>query len=181
MSEYFSWMYSKVCTMPDDSYIGNYSTLFHYLHSRAFTYTLPMDANRESDGINLRYSFGWEAGIPEPIIASELDVYPCSVLEMMVALCQRMEHMMSEPDKGDRMGIWFWDMIKSLELDNMSDRHFDETYAECQVDRFLERMYQSNGHGGLVTLAHPPMDLTEAEIWDQAMWKLNEYYEEEEE
>lgn len=51
------------------------------------------------------------------MIASYLDNRPCSVLEMIIALAIRLEeHIMDDPDIGNRTGQWFWDMIVSLGL-----------------------------------------------------------------
>ena len=56
-SEYFEWMCSLV---RDSKPLKNvsYRDLLWYLHSTEFVYIIPMDANRSSDGIDLRYRFG---------------------------------------------------------------------------------------------------------------------------
>ena len=78
---YFQWMY-------EISGVRDERILLH-LFRIPFTYVLREDANREADGIDLRYRFGIENHIPQPIIASQIDNWPCSVLEMMVALTFR--------------------------------------------------------------------------------------------
>ena len=108
---YFDWM----CQLVSDDEHENYRDLLYFLHSVQFTYTIDMDANRESDGEALRYRFGYECGYPDAMIASCLDDHPCSVLEMMVALSLRCEEsIMRDYDIGDRTHVWFWEMIKSL-------------------------------------------------------------------
>lgn len=63
-----------------------------------------------------------------------------SVLEMLIALSIRLEeHIMDDPEIGDRTGQWFWNMITNLGLGSMDDRKFNENRVEDIVTRFLER------------------------------------------
>lgn len=165
---YFRWLCKKVGTR-------GRRELLSFLHSRDFTYTLPMDGNRESDGMNLRYRFGDECSYPYTEIASVLDHCPCSVLEMMVALSIRCEEqIMSDPDMGDRTGVWFWGMVQSLGLYEMTDKRFDAVIACQAVEKFLIRDYPPNGRGGLFTVICPRTDMSSIEIWYQMMCYLNE-------
>ena len=104
--QYFDWMYQLVV---DDRYSNkSYRKLFARLYDTEFTYTIPMDGNRAEDGINLRYRFGCEQLYSDVMVASCLDDRPCSILEMMIALSIRCEeHIMDDPDVGDRTGQWF--------------------------------------------------------------------------
>lgn len=167
---YFQWMCRLVCTGQERSY----RTLLRYLHSREFVYSLPMDGNRADDGMDLRYRFGAECDIPNPVIAHELDNKPCSILEMMVALSVRCEeHIMEDPDIGDRTGQWFWSMIRNLGLDAMTDSRFSASKADDILDRFLERRYKRNGEGGLFYIPYCEQDLRGVEIWYQMCWYLS--------
>lgn len=173
-SEYYHWMV-RLVNNDRPRRDERYYELYHYLNSVDFTYSLPMDGNRECDGINLRYRFGYEKGISAPIIASELDIRPCSVLEMMIALCMRCEEqIMTNPDIGNRLGEWFWNMVDSLGLMQMSDDRFDETYTKKTVNKFLQRRYRHDGGGGLFTIKYPPRDLRTVDIWYQMMWYLHD-------
>lgn len=174
---YFKWLYRLVCK--DNRYKRlSYRKLLAYLYEVEFTYSIAMDGNRESDGIDLRYRFGYERGYDQHLIASYLDDSPCSVLEMMVALALRCEeHIMCDPEYGDRTGKWFWDMIKSLGLYFMDDAHFDREVAENFVSRFLNREYKRNGEGGLFTVQNGARDMRTAEIWYQMCWYLNDILE----
>lgn len=141
-----------------------------------------MDANRESDGIDLRYRFGYEEQICQPQIAAYLDNRPCSVLEMMVALALRCEEdIMSNSQLGNRTAEWFWEMITSLGLIRIDDAHYSEDIVEHAIEVFLDRLYFKNGKGGLFTLANPEKkDMRTAEIWCQMYWYLDEKIKKEE-
>lgn len=167
---YFDWMCQKVCGKN-----RRYKKLLRCLHSIDFTYTIEMDGNREAEGIDLRYRFAYEKDIDQAIIAAFIDDRPCSVLEMMVALCIHCEeHIMDDPAIGDRTSHWFYEMLQSLGLFDMTDSHYDEDYILEVIDRFLNRDYLPNGQGGLFTVKRPRRDLRTVEIWYQMMWYLCE-------
>lgn len=169
---YFSWI---VQLIGDDNKCGDYSNLLSHLFDREFTYIVPMDENRYEDGVDLRYKYGYHNGIDNATIAAELDNFPCSILEMMIALSDSMECIMDNPVYGDRTSTWFWNMIESLGLSNQYDARFDPDYVDERLDIFLSRQYEWNGLGGLFDIQDPPApDVRNKEIWMQAMWYLNE-------
>lgn len=173
---YFNWMYQLVC---EPQYTGglSYRELLFYLHERDFIVLMERDMNRAEDGVDLRYRFGYEENIPDVDIANALDIRPCSVLEMMVSLSIRCESIMSDPDIGDRTGKWFWEMLSSLELDDMDDSSFSWEDAEYILELFLKREYCRDGRGGLFTIENCKRDLRDVEIWYQMGWHLNELIE----
>lgn len=158
---YFDWLCDIV--VPFGCY-----RLLAYLHGIDFTYTIPMDGNRAEDGIEMRYRFASDEGYDYRIVANYIDDRPCSVLEMLVALAVRCEeHIMYDPDMGDRTCVWFWEMISSLGLDSMSDEYFDEGQVEDVIEHFLNRDYEPNGKGGLFTVTHASRDMRNIEIYYQ--------------
>lgn len=174
VNDYIDWMYNLVCT---DLYSKktSYHKLFACLYETDFYYLIPMDGNRAEDGVDLRYRYGREFGLPESLIATYLDDRPCSVLEVMMALSIRCEtSIMTDPDVGDRVGQWFWEMIVSLGLGGMTDDNFSRaTFRRC-MDRFLERDYKPNGKGGLFTISDRSKDMRNVEIWYQMAYYLDE-------
>lgn len=95
-------------------------------------------------------------------------------LEMMTALAIRCEeHIMGDPDIGDRTGQWFWSMLSNLGLGSMSDTNFDKYRVDMALERFLERDYQRNGKGGLFTVNNG-RDMRATEIWYQMNYYLSE-------
>lgn len=162
---YFMWMCQHVRS-------SSYGYLMGQLHNTDFQYTLPMDGNRESDGIDLRYRYGHDVGLDNATVARYLDDRPCSMLEMMVALAIRCEeHFMWDPDFGDRTGYWFWTMIESLGLSSMTDDRYDEDYVDRVLERFFNREYGRDGRGGLFTVRNPIKDMRSLDIW----YQMNEY------
>ena len=173
-SEYFSWMCQLVCSRQYTRGLS-YRKLLRFLHNVDFNYTIAMDGNREEDGIDLRYRFGHENSYEHAMITAYLDNRPCSILEMMIALAIRCEeHIMDDPDIGNRTGLWFWGMVSNLGLEVMTDAEFDEDYADRVITRFLNRDYGRNGEGGLFTVERYGKDLRTVEIWYQMCWYLDE-------
>lgn len=170
INDYFEWLWNFTkCRGHSQN-----RKIITLLHNIEFRYSIPMDANREEDGIDLRYRFITEVGIPK----NYQEVYgyldgPCSVLEMMIALAIRCEEsIMDDPDIGDRTSEWFWLMMKNLGLDYMSDRKFDRDIAEEKISIFLDRKYKRNGEGGLFVV-NGRRDLRKVEIWYQMCWYLD--------
>lgn len=172
--EYFEWMYQLVC---NEKYLKrlSYRKLLTHLHDIEFTYIIGMDGNRAEDGIDLRYRFGYERQYNNSMIATYLDDRPCSVLEMITALAIRCEeHIMDDPDIGNRTGQWFWNMISNLGLSSLNDTRFDSEYLNRVITRFLNREYKRNGEGGLFTVKNCKHDLRTVEIWYQMCWYLDD-------
>lgn len=170
--KYFEWLCSFV-----KPFVLNRSYRFLMLHlfRTDFYAVIPMDENRASDGIELRYRFGREKRIRMSDIADVLDVKDCSVLEMMVALSLRCEEqIVDEPDVGDRTRKLFWSMINNLGLNRMDDESYDSFEVEDRLDIFLNREYKPDGTGGLFKLRKTRHDLRNVEIWYQMMWYLSE-------
>lgn len=170
INDYFEWLWNFTkCRGHSQN-----RKIITLLHNIEFRYSIPMDANREEDGIDLRYRFITEVGIPKNY--QEVYAYldgPCSVLEMMIALAIRCEEsIMDDPDIGDRTSEWFWLMMKNLGLDYMSDRKFDRDLAEEKISIFLDRKYKRNGEGGLFVV-NGRRDLRKVEIWYQMCWYLD--------
>lgn len=162
---YFEWLYDLVCGKRYSKQVS-YRKLLMCLHDTEFRYSIPKDANRAADGVDLRRRFDRNAAL-----------YlhrPCSVLEMMVALSIRCEEtIMDNANVGDRTGQWFWGMIVNLGLGSMLDDRFDLQYVEERIDIFLDRRYEYNGEGGLFTVKDCTDDLRRVEIWCQLCWYLD--------
>lgn len=172
-NEYFDWM----CDLIYNKGVWkgqSYDLLLRDLNEIEFTYSDVMDANRYGDGINLRYRFGDERNYDQRFIASELDIYPCSILEMMVALALRCEEqIMSDSEIGDRTKWWFWGMIASLGLIQQDDDHYSYRTVSTVITRFLSRDYNADGSGSLFMIPGFRGDMRSLDIWYQMCMYLD--------
>lgn len=174
---YFQWLCAIIEDYDHDPDV--YEDLLIFLFNVDFQYSIPRDGNRYADGIELRYKFGNDNQIKSSIIATEVDISPCSVLEMMIALSIRCEDIMDDSESESSIGQWFWEMIENLGLDKIGRPHFSSREALSIVRKLLEHRYKKNGEGGLFTVKRTDVDMRKEEIWYQAMWHLNEVREKE--
>lgn len=145
------------------------------LHATNFRYSIVRDQNRADDGKDMRGRYALVCNYIESLYEI-LDILdgPCSVLEMMLALAIRCEqNIMDDPAKGDRTGQWFWNMIVSLGLGNMSDARYDRKLVDDAINAFLDHKYAPDGKGGLFTIRNCEQDLRKVEIWHQMCWYLD--------
>lgn len=170
MAKYLEWIKDRACKTAHQK--QSYNKLFEKLFNTDFFYIVEMDKNRAEDGLTIRNNYILANGVVDFDKSK-----PCSVLEMMFALAKRCEDsIMHDSDWGDRTPKWFWVMIKNMGLHEMTDEKFDEKYVEEHIDILLERKYSPNGKGGLFRVSNHG-DLREVEIWYQAMWYLNQFFE----
>ena len=152
-----------------------YSKLLGILHGTPFRSVLERDQNRAMDGRALRYRFGCENDIPGDFIADAMDDIPCSVLEMMAALCLRAsEQIIYDGDIQSGTERLFRDMLSSLGLAEQTDDRFSAGRSAEVLERFQERGYSPDGRGGLFTVSRPGVDMCDIEIWYQMCFYLDE-------
>lgn len=162
--EYFQWLCSLISLSPNEQF----SKLTRILFNTPFYAIIEMDENRIKDGLYLRYDFSFHTPCRYEEIDYILQDKKCSVFEMMVALCERIEDgIMSNTKYGNRTGYWFREMLKSLGLYDMRDNNFDEEFVRDCLIRFVSRCYDDDGSGGLFTIEDSPLDLRDVEIWKQ--------------
>lgn len=170
---YFDWLCDLVCGMGI-----SYSTLILKLYTVPYSWVIPLDSNRASDGINLRKRFNYEVLRINNI--EEFINRPCSVLEMLVALCIRCEENFTySTEEGDRISLIFWSMLVNLGLGGMSNDKYDENIVVDILDRFMKNRYQPDGTGGLFKLSGM-YDARKMEIWAQLMAYIREQEEQKE-
>lgn len=169
-TQYFRWMLSLIFC---DS-ICDYSELLGVLNDIPFYYILEMDGNREMDGVALRYRFGYENSISSDDISVTIGDDPCSVLEMMTALCIRCAEQIIDDGISEHTKRLFCDMLRSLGLDEQTNGHVDILAVQRIVARFLNRKFGKNGRGGLFTVTCPERDMRNVEIWYQMCLYLDE-------
>lgn len=150
-----------------------YSKLLHFLHTVEFYSFVPNDGNRESEGRHLREEFEDTEGLQA---LSLFPNDPCSILEMLIALSDRLT-LETEASKYEKSpGEWFWILLENLKLCWANDRKFDREKVSFIVENLLERRYGSDGDGGLFPLKNPKEDQRDIEIWYQMSAYIIENY-----
>lgn len=162
IDQYFNWLRDIV--IGDES--REFNKLMRCLFETTFVPIVPMDENRAAHGVSLRYQFAKETGHHQAEIAYYLDNQDCSIFEMMVALACRCETIMDDYQQ-NRTPVWFWDMVKSLGMDSMTDDVFSLQKAKDILETFNNREYAPNGVGGLFTVPWYEGDLRDLDIWYQ--------------
>lgn len=167
---YFEWLCEIVdADNPDLPFIGLMKHLYDTYFDTNTAALVPNDDNRIEDGKNLRHIYWEQTG-------EFVDGTICTMLEMMIALSQRMCDTMGFED----FVPLFWEMIDNLGLMSMSDGLYYEPENIDEVDEivgiFLNRDYCYDGTGGLFPLKDPPDDQRKTEIWYQMSSYLMENY-----
>jgi hypothetical protein len=173
-ADYFQWLCEKIHV---DTPVRSYWILAKILHAKEYYGTVPNDDNRANDGKKLREQYSEENDqCPfEPIDG------PCTMLEMLIALAERFEDTMSDPNEHNRTTKWFWEMLRNLGLDTYEDINYGDLWTTEDVDEILntvlERTYRRSGKGGLFPLKDAKKDQRKVEIWYQmCAYMLENYY-----
>lgn len=168
--EYFERLCSKIDC--DAKPVRKFMRLLTLLDEIDFKPVVMMDKNRVSDAFLMRMRNGGEAR------GDSSEDLRCTVFEMMVSLADRIENSIMHDDKyGNRTAIWFWSMLESMGLDEMTDNYFDYDKVVESVRVMMSREYEKDGSGGgMFVLKMPREDLRKTEIWYQAMWWLTENF-----
>lgn len=181
--EYFSWLYDLI---KDRRY--SYIKLASQLHHKTFEWSIRNDENRCEDGIALRDRFIDINHLDETHLEVKAMIdAPCTVLEVMVALAERMNDLMFDlsDTRSNKTPKFFHHMLVNLRLDRFVDNHNPDRrfspVVEAEIDDILEvwlgRTYGYDGFGGLFPIKRrPPTDQSKVEIWYQVMAWLDENY-----
>lgn len=159
---YLEWLYSHIGTLGNRNPARSHWLLAEELYRIEFTQFVPNDDNRIADAMQLREEFIINTGAERDPSWMELG---CSVFEMLVALCKRVEF-----ESAHDSYYWFWRIITNLNLDPYSDEQFDEQVRLIVQDTFamvINRTYRRDGTGGLFPLRRPILDQRRVEIWYQ--------------
>ncbi len=173
--EYFNWLCKKIERRRGE--ITELKEFIYQLFDIEFYSLIPNDDNRAIDGIQLRDRF-IEAE-KEGNYSEGLSFGPCTILEMLISLADRMDFMLYNPDLGkERCEKWFWMFIDNLKLYKY-DNDDPEVSKKRKLNniiirKFLERDYDESGKGGIFPLKHPTKDQRYVEIWYQMMSYISE-------
>lgn len=144
--------------------------LLKQLHDMEFTWAdeVKMDRNRASDGEYLRIAFFRDLGIRDGDFE-----YPCSVLEMLVALAKRIGEELISPIGSD--GKEHIDYIFEMFLVNLGVSEVTSSADVIEIISFwMDRMYGDDGIGSIFYLPYDINGFKNEEIWRQTYIFLTE-------
>jgi hypothetical protein len=159
---YLEWLYSLIGIVRNNNPRRSHWLLTAQLYQKEFLWYVPNDDNRVADGLDLREEFINCTGAERDRTWLEEG---CSVLEMLIALCRRIEF-----ESVHDSYYWFWKIIENLHLQGFVDEEYSDDNQLAVEDIFntvIDRTYDSNGDGGLFPLKHPNQDQRRVEIWYQ--------------
>lgn len=173
LNEYYLWLLGLIEYPSID--IENYTDILELMFDMDFTWSIENDANRASDGLNLRYEY---VNVEGGYWCESLDLKPVSVLEVLIALAQNWEHEITYDFKlGDRSAEWFWTMIKNLGLLEMTNFEFEPDICVLILKDWLERKFDRYGGGSPFPVKHGRGDQRKVEIWLQLQQFVMENFE----
>lgn len=158
--------------------VMTHKKLIEHLHHTLFIVANPNDQPRENDGIDLRWRFAWECGHmgDDLIYIPWFNEEHCTILEMMVALALRADENFTRKSNYETTVSWiFWSMVQNMGLLGETDNMYDYENVDFCLDRFNNRMYEPNGHGGLFMFPNTTEDIRNVEIWYQLCRWINEH------
>lgn len=169
---YFNWMRKIIKDASPVPY--HHDCILRHLHETPFTWNNAMDECRATDGIDLRFEYGYHVGLSDEYVEKNINFTKCSILEMMFALALRVETNTMTNDKfGDRTGVWVWVMLANLGFDSCTDDIYDPEIVNEMIENFLRGEVGHDGEGGMFYVENCPRDMSKMDIWYQCMTYLS--------
>jgi hypothetical protein len=183
--EYFEWLLNIIGIDPEDQ--NGYGLLCSQLMDTAFYPILEMDENRWEDGIRYRYLYAMEKENGDAyragMLSDHLDdiIGGCSVLELMIAMADRMRCELEGSRYEANTGYWFRVLLGNLGLDIYTNNEYlcnEAAFFDVEkiVEKMVFRKYGFDGRGGLFPLQNPNSDQSKEEIATQMNNYLLENY-----
>lgn len=146
-----------------------YSKLLDRLFDTPFVAILSSDINRVDDGLYLRTEYPRR-------ISEVLQEYPCSVLEVLIALAKRMDIEYVGTPGLDRTHDIFYLFLDNLGLLYYNNRRYREREVYDILDTWMRRKFLSNGEGSIFPLHRCIRDQRNNSIWSQMQSYIIENY-----
>ena len=108
-NEYFEYLCNLV-NITDDP--DSYKMVAKFMFKTDAYSLLPLDKNREEDGKNIRQQFISKYNLIDKGILEK----PCSFLELLIGMCERMAFNVDESSEIENYGYFFKQMINTLDL-----------------------------------------------------------------
>ena len=172
LDEYFEWLCDRVdCSWEPGS---EYYIPLKVMFETEFKVIVANDINRKQDGEALRKAFSKEYGYRvEEIFKDEKE--PCSVLEMLVALVERMSWEMMDEVRDNSYGRWFKEILSNLGITRRTGFY----KAEEIVNVANNREYEDDGIGGYFPLKSPQKACQKrGQKWTEIWYQMQNYFSE---
>lgn len=174
--KYVNWLASRVDG--NLSFCGHtFSRLLSCLFDIPFVPVLDKDQSRAEDGNKLRLVYKNSNKIRCSTQELFNDESGCTFLEFLVSISERVNDILYDPET-DRTGIYFWDFLHNVGLDDFSDDTYGVSWDMFKLtqicSRIMNRAYNPDGTGGLFPLRKPREDQRTVEIWYQLQAYLQE-------
>lgn len=169
--EYRDWLVNEFT----DFDMREYSLLMDHLQDTPFRYIEYMDHNRCDDGLELRTRYADDNNMYYREVIKILEKYPCSCLEMLCALADRIDRdYIGEPGDSHPEKL-FREFIENLGLNNYHNKNFSKQNANRILDIWLDRRFSRRGVGSILPIRKAPCaNQRNVEIWRQMMMYLTE-------
>lgn len=165
---YLTWLCNILANGGRIDRVRRSEKMLRSLFYESFHQFIPNDDNRADEGRGLRVTYENDT---EYKLDRRSYLRPCSVLEMLIALSERMAFQIFNPMKESEPDVagCFWEIAENLQLrPAQSNAHI----VKC----LLNREYDENGLGGMFPLENNEEDQRAVEIWYQMMAYLIENY-----
>ena len=191
---YFNYL---MCLISSDTINAaqDYYNLCLLFFETPFTILNPMDENREGDGSELRDHWLDNMKVNDRLkteYANDLLTTPISMLEVLVALCVRVEkQILADPNRPYMASVLFWDIIDNLvkygtfgsaytkASDILTDEKwcsFVEDAMKASIKKVLQRTYHEDGRGGLFPLPDSKTNQRKLDMWGNCMQYVSANY-----
>lgn len=143
---------------------GSFVDLLWLMHEKEFVWFVPNDDNRIADGLDIRKEWLQHVTVAldeDPVPGFD---FPCSFLEVLLALSRRMAFQAGDPAEG-----WAWQFLINLDLNRMRDdlSKYKTRKADDIMETVIFRTYANDGAGGFFPLTHPRANQKKVELWYQ--------------
>lgn len=191
-NDYFIFLSMLAFGRLDDEGRQKGNAVLRRIHSKEFYELVPHDNNRGEDGKIFRELFILRKYISGYAQIEDSLAGPCTVLEMMLGVANKMSETLSVggsmdnlfPEEGGysreeiMLKTCFWTLMRNLGLEDIDNQKYFEPGVEEKVDDIIEvlltRKYTYGGEGGLFPLLTSLGDQRKVEIWYQMQAYLME-------
>ena len=192
---YFNYLLSLISSDEIDAR-QDYYNLCTLLFDTEYTVLNPMDNNRANDASTLRERWLDNIRVKDERLkqeyANDVVVTPISVLEVLIALCVKVEdQILANPDVDYIAAKLFWELMDNLvkygtfgtaykkASDILTDEKwctFTEDAMKASIKKVVTRTYHEDGRGGLFPIDKCKTNQRKMHLWANCMYYISTYH-----